>query len=45
MHLPGFAARRVAQDEPVVQAQHFAVHVQHGPPRLVGDVGVLTQAE
>src|SRR5262249_31567118 len=45
VHLPGLAARRVAEDEPVMQAQHLAVHVQHRLPGLVGDVGVLTQAE
>jgi hypothetical protein len=36
---------RVAQDQPVVQGQHLAVHVQDGLALLVGDVGVLTQSE
>src|SRR5262249_24053003 len=44
-HLPGLAPSRVAEDEPVMQAQHLAVHVQHRLSGLVGDVGVLTQAE
>jgi hypothetical protein len=45
VHLPHLAASRVAEDEPVVQAQHLAVHLQHRLPGLVGDVGVLAQAE
>ena len=45
VHLPGLAPRRVAEDEPVVQAHHLAVDVQHKLPGLVGDIGVLTETE
>src|SRR5215469_7943611 len=45
VHLPHLAACRVAEDEPVMQAQHLAVHVQHRLPGPVGDIGVLTQPE
>jgi hypothetical protein len=31
----------VAQDQPIAEAQHLAIHVQDGPAALVGDVGVL----
>lgn len=33
VHLPGFAPNRVAEDEPVVQAQHLAINVQHPAAR------------
>jgi hypothetical protein len=45
VHLPGLAPGRVGEDEPVVQAHHLAIGVQHRLPGLVGDVGVLTHAE
>jgi hypothetical protein len=41
-HLPPF---RVAQDQPVPQAQDLAIHMQHQPVPLVGDPGVPTQSE
>src|SRR5262249_35193673 len=45
LHLPDLAPGRILEDEPVMQAHHLAVHVQHRLPGLVGDVGILTQAE
>jgi hypothetical protein len=45
LDLGDLASARVAQDQPVAQAQHLAVHVQDGLAMLVGDVGVLTQPE
>jgi hypothetical protein len=45
VHLPDLAPGQVFEDQPVVQAQHLPVNVQDRLPGLVGDVGVLSQAE
>jgi hypothetical protein len=41
LDLGDLAPVRVAQDQPVAQAEHLAVHVQDGSALVVGDVGVL----
>src|SRR5436190_20659351 len=36
---------RIADDQPVAQAEDLAVDVQHRPAGVVGDVGVLAEVE